>query len=248
MLYSGLVSVTFRQKSPEEIIELAAKAGLDAIEWGGDVHVPVGDLARAKAIGDATREAGLTVASYGSYYKAGYGQSFADVLETAKALKAPSIRIWAGDKGSDKADEAWWNAVVEDTKAAAASAGEAGIRIAFEFHANTLTDGTAETLRLLELVGNEAAATYWQHKPEFNMEENLDSLRKLAPQLSNVHVFHWEPGIQLPLSDGIEPWRIYIEALQALEGDRYLLMEFVKDGQAEQFLEDAEVLKELLTL
>ncbi|WP_409345472.1 sugar phosphate isomerase/epimerase family protein [Paenibacillus sp. MBLB4367] len=245
MLFTGLVSVTFRQKSPEEIIALVAKAGLDAIEWGGDVHVPAGNLERAREIGQATRDAGLTIASYGSYYRAGCGQSFADVLETAKALGAPSIRIWAGNKGTDKADEEWWRNVAGDARAAAASASAEGIRIAFEFHANTLTDGTEQTLRLLERVGHESVSTYWQHKPEWNVTENVSALDKLSSQLSNVHVFHWEPGVHLPLEEGIEPWRRYIDALEALNGDRFLLMEFVKDGEEAQFLEDAAVLKKL---
>ena len=43
---TGLVSVTFRDKTPAEIVSEVKKAGLDAIEWGGDVHVPHGDVKR----------------------------------------------------------------------------------------------------------------------------------------------------------------------------------------------------------
>ncbi len=39
---AGLCSVTFRALPPERIVALAAAAGLDVIEWGGDVHVPPG--------------------------------------------------------------------------------------------------------------------------------------------------------------------------------------------------------------
>ena len=35
---SGLVSVSFRQKTPLEICALCRKANLSAVEWGGDVH------------------------------------------------------------------------------------------------------------------------------------------------------------------------------------------------------------------
>ena len=45
---TGLLSVTFRHLPFERIIELAAEAGLDGIEWGGDVHVPPGDLKQAE--------------------------------------------------------------------------------------------------------------------------------------------------------------------------------------------------------
>ena len=52
-LKTGLTSVTFRRKTQEEIVALAAQAQLDGIEWGGDVHVPPGDLPAAKAAGRA---------------------------------------------------------------------------------------------------------------------------------------------------------------------------------------------------
>ena len=46
-LQPGLCSVTFRRCSAAEIVELATRAGLRCIEWGGDVHVPHGDLRTA---------------------------------------------------------------------------------------------------------------------------------------------------------------------------------------------------------
>jgi len=67
MLIPGLVSVTFRQLTVEEIGELATECGLQAVEWGGDVHVPPGDFAAARRALDT----GLKVAAYGSYYRAG---------------------------------------------------------------------------------------------------------------------------------------------------------------------------------
>jgi hypothetical protein len=46
-LIPGLVSVTFRKLAPAAIVELAVKAQLRSIEWGGDVHVPHGDVRAA---------------------------------------------------------------------------------------------------------------------------------------------------------------------------------------------------------
>jgi 3-dehydroshikimate dehydratase len=54
-LIPGLVSVTLRSLPPQEIIALAVKAGMKAIEWGGDVHVPPGDVAAASEIGRLRR-------------------------------------------------------------------------------------------------------------------------------------------------------------------------------------------------
>ena len=36
----GLCSVSFRENSPEEILQAMADAGLWYIEWGSDVHAP----------------------------------------------------------------------------------------------------------------------------------------------------------------------------------------------------------------
>ena len=72
-LIDGSESVTFRKKSPREIIELARKAGLDGIEWGGDVHATSPEA--AKEIRRMMEE--LSVFSLGSYYNAGSGTKYA---------------------------------------------------------------------------------------------------------------------------------------------------------------------------
>ena len=59
MLNTGLVSVTFRDKTPEEIISAVKQCGLEGIEWGGDVHVLPGDVSRAREIRHLTEQAGL---------------------------------------------------------------------------------------------------------------------------------------------------------------------------------------------
>ena len=93
----GLVSMSFRELGLEEIINMVSRNGLEGIEWGGDVHVPHGDLAVAERAGRLTREAGLAVSAYGSYYcfddctevAEGKGLEFASVLDSAEALGAP---------------------------------------------------------------------------------------------------------------------------------------------------------------
>lgn len=41
----GLTSTTFRNGPAEDILQLCQDLGIDGIEWGGDVHVPPGNLA-----------------------------------------------------------------------------------------------------------------------------------------------------------------------------------------------------------
>ena len=44
---TGICSVTFKELSVQEIVGRVREAGLEAIEWAGNVHVPPGDLAVA---------------------------------------------------------------------------------------------------------------------------------------------------------------------------------------------------------
>ncbi len=108
MIRPGLVSITFRKLTPQDVVQLAARAGLEGIEWGGDIHVPHGDVAIARQTGKITRDAGLEVAAYGSYYRLGTddGPLFPAVLDSAVALGADKIRVWAGNASAD-ADEAF---------------------------------------------------------------------------------------------------------------------------------------------
>ena len=107
MIIPGLVSVTFRDKKPEEIIELCVNNHLKAVEWGENAHVMPGDPAGAAALREKTLAAGLEVAAYGSYYRLCTGMDFVPTLVSAKALGAPVIRVWAGNIPSAEADETY---------------------------------------------------------------------------------------------------------------------------------------------
>ena len=65
---TGLVSISFRKYSVEELIEASLAAGITAIEWGSDVHVPAGDVETAKKTAELCEKANITLPQYGSYY------------------------------------------------------------------------------------------------------------------------------------------------------------------------------------
>jgi sugar phosphate isomerase/epimerase len=252
MIHPGLVSITFRKLDPTEIIRLVVQAGLKGIEWGGDIHVPHGNLDAARQVGEQTREAGLCVAAYGSYYRAGHGEPvpFETILETARALEAPVIRVWAGNVGSDKADDTYRRQVADDLRCAAAMAQEVGIRVACEFHAQTLTDTPGSAQALFESVNHPALGSYWQPPVGLSREDCLGGLRTVAPWLSHLHVFTWDRGTaqRLKLSQGNADWRAYLDAAGKIDGDRYAMLEFVREDDPEQFLADAATLREYLAL
>lgn len=248
-LRPGLVSVTFRRLSPREVVELALRARLELIEWGGDIHVPPGEVAHAHEVGARTRDAGLAVAAYGSYYRVGAAVAppFAAVLKSAVALGAPLIRVWAGARGADDAEPEDWERVIADTRRICDQAADAGLEIAYEFHGGTLTDTVEGAVRLLESADRSNLRTLWQPRTGTDTETRLAEIRALRPWLANVHVFHWPHGKRAPLSDGAAQWRALLDLLAEIPLPPSLLLEFVRDDAPEQLLEDAATLHAWLT-
>lgn len=245
---AGMLSVTFRKLSVEKIVELSAQAGLDVIGWGGDIHVPHGETAVAAATARMTADAGLGVAGYASYYRAGDEPdgTFDKVLESALALGAPSIRVWAGRLGSAAADEAARGRVVEDARRIAEQAAASGLTVEFEFHGNTLTDTIDSTIRLMEEIGSPHVRSCWQPPLHISVEERAEGLKRLLPWLSTLHVFHWAGSERQSLADGAEEWTSYLDLIRPLRTRRSALLEFVRNDDPEQFLRDATALKALL--
>ena len=250
----GLVTVTFRPLSPEEIIAVAKKSGLQVLEWGGDVHVPAGETKRAREVAALTREAGLETICYGSYYRVGHegegGQpGFADVLATAVALGAPSIRVWAGTRGSDAADDAYFTRVCGDAGRIADLAAERGVRVAFEFHGGTLNDNAEASAKLLAALPHPNLDTLWQPLVSLDATQRARSLEVVLPRLAHVHVFHWWPGDPIerrPLSEGAGLWRGWLGTMKAAGRRPDCLLEFVRGDRLDALTEDAAALRGLL--
>ncbi|MCA9913037.1 MAG: TIM barrel protein, partial [Anaerolineae bacterium] len=246
MLYTGLVSVTFRQLDAARIVALTSQAGLGSIEWGGDVHVPPGTIPQARHVCQMTLDAGLSVSAYGSYYRLGAGTQadLSAVLDTAEALGAPIVRVWAGERGSAKADEAYRQTVIADAQRAAEQAAARNITVSLEYHGNTLTDTLHSTVSLLQAVNHPNLRTYWQPEHTSDLATKTHSLRTLLPWLTNVHVFHWEPEThaRYPLVDGTDDWRAYLDILKTSDQPHVLSLEFVRDDDEATFLQDAHTL------
>ena len=249
MIKPGLVSVTFRKKTPAEIVALVKQAGLEGIEWGGDIHVPHGNLAAAREIASMTTDAGLAVAAYGSYYRVGVANQspFDAIVETASALGAPTIRVWAGNLSSADADANYRQLVANESRQIADQAAQAGISVSFEFHGGTLTDSYESTQSLIEKIDHPGIRSYWQPPLGSNERENLTGLRSLLAWLSHVHVFEWHADhTRYPLIAGTDRWGKYLSVIAPVVGDRYAMLEFASNDSVEQFLADATTLLGLI--
>lgn len=255
MIRPGLASVSFRKLPARRILELLTEtAELKAIEWGGDVHVPPGALQLARELRLMAADLEIESVSYGSYYRAGEtgNSSFQAVIDTALELGAANIRIWAGNKASAGADKSDRRRVIEDVLKIAAAARQNGLAISFEYHGGTLADSGGAVERLLTEINCENVFSYWQPRLELSPEENCRELRHLAGmnKLTNIHVYHWEKTAgsfeQLPLVNGFAEWTEYFNIIARSPITRYALLEFIRHDSAEQFLEDAGVLAEIL--
>jgi hypothetical protein len=251
MISTELVSITFRGLSPKEIVGLVSRAGLNGIEWGGDVHVPHGNKSAARKALEMSTDSGIATASYGSYYCAGEsgngGLEFDVVLETACELGASVIRVWAGKKEWSDVGENYRDEVIDDLWRIGAMAQCMDKKISLEFHSGTLTGTNESSFELARRLKGANVYFYWQ--PPVGKKDSYcaEGLSNLLPNITNVHVFHWllgKGGIERqPLYRGKNSWMKYLEILSSSMNRHFAMIEFVRDESPEQFLKDAAMLK-----
>ncbi len=249
----GLCSIAFRGLQPAEVAALAARAKLSGVEWGGDVHVPVGQLDRARDVARVTADAGLAVAAYGSYYKLGAPEAadpatFARVLETALALGAPTVRVWVGTEDAERVSQAARQVIVEQMLRDCDRAHAVGLTVSCEWHMGTLLSTNASARDFATEAAHPALRFYWQPNHYQDLSYCEAGLEVAAPLLSNVHVFHWWPSLheRKPLSEGASRWPRYLGAANKASPEGYALLEFVRGDTVAQLLEDAAVLRSWL--
>lgn len=247
MFYPGLVSISFRDHSPEEIIAEAVKCRLHAIEWGSDVHAPRQDESRLTEIATAQTEATISCCSYGSYFRLGFTpmEELTEYIRAAKRLGTRIIRIWAGRKKASDCSEEERRAFLALCTQAAQIAREQDVVLCLECHRRSYTETKEGALELMEHVNSPHFRMYWQPNPDISVEENISYLRSLREYITHVHVFHWVGDQRLPLREGLAVWKKY---LSELTGDHHLLLEFMPDDRIESLTEEAEALRKLIQL
>lgn len=245
-LRAGVCSVTFRHLEPDAIIGLAVEAGVDGIEWGGDVHAPPGDPARAATIRRRCSDAGLACPSYGSYLFATQADR-ADIdgaVETALALGVSTVRIWCPFGTNPASPPADKGLVVDGVAGVAEALLAEGLAPALEFHPGTLTETATSTLALLDAAGVPDLTTYWQPAPGAEPAVARAEYDLVADAVSNLHVFWWRAGaVRRPLADGLDLWVGVLGQAASVAGpDRWAHLEFVAGDDPGQFLADAATL------
>lgn len=251
----GLCSVTFRDLPPADIISIAAETGIAGIEWGADIHVPVGDLERAGDVAARSADAGVACASYGTYLGArgpiDDRSTVAAACETAAALGTTNLRVWAPLGDDPNVDDGRRATITDGLRLAADVAADHAMTIGLEFHARTLTETADSARRLMAEIGTPNAFGYWQPNlwttTPHDTAGHVEELRSVRPTLSHLHTFWWlAGGERLPLAAGAHLWPTIIAEAEATtngwSGPRYAFLEFVVGDDPAALRRDAATL------
>lgn len=255
-LRPGVCSVTLRALTVDAVARTARECQLDAIEWGGDVHVPPGDAVAARRARSASAAADLVVASYGSYLFALGVPTLEEqhaVLDTTIAIGAPNVRVWAGFGVDPDRDEG--RSVVAALARFCRFAADRDVSVSLEFHGGTPTATVGGTLTLIDAVGAPNLFSYWQPpywRAPTSPAADAAEIVALAARLSHLHVYEWSgPEQRQALAVGEARWRTVLERSGAIAGtwtgDRYAFLEFVADDAQDNLVRDAAALRAWLT-
>lgn len=239
----GLASVTFRNKTAEEIVTLCQKAGVEYIEWGADVHVKAPeDAKKVKALCD---DAGIKISSYGSYCNtADFNENeWRQICENAHIMSASSIRIWLGKKDSEKTSEGEYRQLLSGAKRMCEIASEYGLLVCPECHDNTFNNNTDAIIRFKSDLQKDNFKTYFQSR-YFRMEYDLDRIDRTYDFIHNVHVSYSDLKREQLFR---KKDKNYLDTLlkkfisKGYEG--IVILEFCEGAKEKNFFEDIKKLK-----
>lgn len=241
----GLVSISFRKNAPFEIIDAARASGLEAIEWGSDVHAPASDIKRIQEIKSECESNGIACSSYGTYFRIGVHSSeeLHDYIAAAKVLGTDLIRVWCGNKNAQDYSSEERNALFKECEKLAKIAEQENVKLCMECHSNTFVNEKESALMLMGTVASPNFRMYWQPNQYKSEAENIEYAQMLSAYTEAIHVFHWQKDIKLPLLDAVETWRRYVECFRK---DILLLLEFMPDDRLESLKAESAALRRIV--
>lgn len=245
----GMCSVTLRELPWLKVLEVATTAKLSVLEWGADIHAPLGNVPLLAEIRSACEQNQIRIGSYGSYWRAGEStdENILELIQSAEALGAPRIRIWAGTKSSVETSSNEVETMIASTIKLADLAAQYNIEIAFEFHENTFTDTPESALDLIRRINKTNVKLYWQPPNNYSDEKVIESLSKMINEVSAIHVFSWWPNQERhPLEFRSEMWKEILRVIQNQGRVLDLLLEFVPDNDPNLVISDAEFLRKIV--
>jgi sugar phosphate isomerase/epimerase len=241
----GVASVTFRNKTIEQIVEIAENADVSYVEWGADVHVTNREEAqKARALCD---EHGITVSSYGSYFRVGESDvgDWRELCEIASILGASSIRVWLGNQNSEDTDDYTYLRLLEDCRKICDIASEYNILVSPECHDHTFNNNTDAFLKFFADLQRDNFRTYFQSR-YLRYDYDIDRIERTYGYIENVHISYRDLRIE---QEGKSDDKDYLDRFLQLFADKgfdgVVMIEFTEDSSEESFYEDVRKLREI---
>ena len=239
----GLCSVTFRNKTAEEVVEVAKKAGIGFIEWGGDVHVKsLEDAKKVKSLCDA---ADIKISSYGSYVNSLVfdEKKWIETCKIAREMNADSIRIWLGKKNSQDTSDEEYKKILDNTRKMCDIASEYSLIVCPECHDNTFNNDTDAILRFIGDLRKDNFRTYFQSR-YFRMEYDLDRIDRTYEYIKNVHVSYRDLKREHLFRKKDKKYLdTLLNKLKSKGFNGIVMLEFVSGDNEKSLLKDTEKLK-----
>ena len=233
-MHVGVCTISNKEMSVEEVMDVVATTPAAGIEVWGQDHVGSGTTERCADIAAAAADRGLEIPVYGSYLRAGTDTFDADVdreLRIAEALGADAIRVWAGSEEHQDVSEDHWTAVVEDLTQLGEAAAALDLHVTVERHAGTVTNTTEGAVDLIDATPANVGLNY---QPPFDMpaDDIAADIRELAPITTNAHLQAVQTvgeRSRCPLGFAYFDVADIVTTLADADFDGYLEIEFVTD-------------------
>lgn len=246
MFQTGLVSISFRSLTVDEIMDLCIQNDLQNVEWGSDVHAPRDDKERLTYLASEQKRRGLLCSSYGTYFRVGIHpvEEIYGYIAAARILGTNMIRLWCGNKNYEDFTPEERENLLSDAKEIAKIGEEESVYFCMECHNKTYTNCLQGAMELMKTVNSKHFGMYWQPNQHRSFEENMAYAKAIAPYVTQIHVFNWEEKNHYPLAEAVETWRSY---LSCFRGDHALLLEFMPHHLPEELPAEAEALRRILS-
>ena len=247
MVRSALSAAAFLGSPYERVLEAASQAGVQALEWSRDLGPEPGDRAAAERLAMATLRAGLATASYASLYRAGLQSqaAFDALVDTARALYSPALRLWAaGKSGAAARDSA---SFADEARRLADRSARHGITLCFGLGRGSALDSYERALLFMRAADHPFVKLCWEPLPGSRFDESMQAFQELSGYVGQICArSSAADGSDGLLRDRDEDWLLYMDALDEQGGApdmaRYVIIRAFKDGRPESLADDAALI------
>ena len=245
-MHLGFTTVTFRNKSIEDIFNIARDNGMDMLEIGGDIHLPYNDTESLNKVINLQNKYNITAISYGTYYKVGENDliKFESICRVTQAIGAKIIRVWLGRKSSKFVSKELFSSLIKELQDLCDIANKYNCIVAAEFHLNTLNDNYKSCLSVIKACKRENYKTYWQ--PLGNLRKDIINLENIKEHIVVVHTFNWKFNRIRCSFKYSTKWKKFMRIILGYNKDIPFIMEFVKGDSEINFRKDVVYIRKMM--